>query len=300
MTRILGVLSAGLLVMTVQLRGQQPPGYAGEEACQACHEDIYNAFIKSPHHGPDAATLRAWQGRVCEACHGPGEKHAQSGDASAIVNPARAPAEASSRACLTCHLHTPAHAGRLESSHAKNQVACAACHKVHANGGAELLMRRAADINQQCARCHTNVIAQFRKPFRHRLPEAAMSCVDCHNPHGSIRNASLRNFGANDPGCFACHGDKRGPFTFEHPPMRFEGCSACHEPHGSTNPRMLIRHEVRFVCLECHANLPTPGPTAALGVTPPAFHNLLSPRFQNCTICHQKVHGSHIDRNLLR
>jgi hypothetical protein len=27
---------------------------------------------------------------------------------------------------------------------------------------------------------------------------------------------------------------------------------------------------------------------------------LNEPRFQNCTICHQKVHGSYADRNLLR
>ena len=38
--------------------------------------------------------------------------------------------------------------------------------------------------------------------------------------------------------------------------------------------------------------------STALGVVPPAFHDLRSPRFQNCTVCHQKVHGSHVDRNL--
>ena len=63
-----------------------------------------------------------------------------------------------------------------------------------------------------------------------------------------------QSFGANEPGCLNCHGDKRGPFTFEHAPVRFEGCSTCHEAHGSANPRMLVRREVRFVCLECHEN----------------------------------------------
>jgi hypothetical protein len=24
------------------------------------------------------------------------------------------------------------------------------------------------------------------------------------------------------------------------------------------------------------------------------------PLFQNCTVCHQKIHGSHVDRNLLK
>jgi DmsE family decaheme c-type cytochrome len=108
-------------------------------------------------------------------------------------------------------------------------------------------------------------------------------------------------FGANEPSCFRCHGDKRGPFTFEHAPVRFEGCGACHEPHGSVNPRMLDRAEVSRTCLECHSNLPGSRSTNSTGgVVPPAFHNLNESRFQNCTICHQKVHGSYADRNLLR
>ena len=67
----------------------------------------------------------------------------------------------------------------------------------------------------------------------------------------------------------------------------------------SANPRMLTRANVRFLCLECHANLPTV-PSSVAGVVPPSFHDLRSPRFQNCTVCHQKIHGSHVDRNLLR
>ena len=102
-----------------------------------------------------------------------------------------------------------------------------------------------------------------------------MSCVDCHDPHGSVLPRSLQTFAANDRGCFRCHGDKRGPFTFEHAPMKLEGCDACHEPHGSANPRMLVRQEVRLMCLECHSNRPVPRPTnASIGVTPPAFHDL--------------------------
>jgi DmsE family decaheme c-type cytochrome len=138
-----------------------------------------------------------------------------------------------------------------------------------------------------------------------------MSCTDCHNPHGAVRPETMRVSFGNEPGCYRCHSDKRGPFVFEHAPVRFEGCPACHEPHGSANPRMLIRHEVRLVCLECHANnppVPTPGAAnkAAtstmnnLGQIPPAFHDLRSPRFQNCTVCHVKIHGSYVDRNFTR
>jgi hypothetical protein len=65
---------------------------------------------------------------------------------------------------------------------------------------------------------------------------------------------------------------------------------------------MLAKSQVMFVCLECHSNLPTTAGKAAgtLGGVPPAFHDLRSPRFQNCTICHQKIHGSYVDANFTR
>jgi hypothetical protein len=42
------------------------------------------------------------------------------------------------------------------------------------------------------------------------------------------------------------------------------------------------------------------GSAKVAGVVPPSFHDLRSPVFQNCTVCHQKIHGSHVDRNLLK
>jgi DmsE family decaheme c-type cytochrome len=275
--------------------------YAGSDTCQACHEDIYGSIAKSAHHIVDVEEHRGWKGRVCESCHGPGAKHAESVSPADIRNPGKLPAIQTDQICLKCHVNEPTHVGRLESSHAKNDVSCTACHKVHANGPLGLVKRTPTDINGQCSSCHLSERAQFNKPYHHRLPEEAMSCTDCHNPHGSIRRAMLQIYDGNEPGCLKCHGDKRGPFTFEHAPVRFEGCQSCHEPHGSTNPRMLTRQEVRFTCLQCHANLPSQLNTnAKMGVVPPAFHNLTLPLYQNCTVCHQKVHGSYVDRNLLR
>jgi predicted CXXCH cytochrome family protein len=80
-----------------------------------------------------------------------------------------------------------------------------------------------------------------------------------------------------------------------------EGCGACHEAHGSANPRMLSRAEVRFQCLECHSNITRPGSANSFaGGIPPAFHDLRNPRYRNCTICHVKIHGSHVNRTFLR
>jgi DmsE family decaheme c-type cytochrome len=280
----------------------KPAEYVGAEVCQGCHEDIFKAFQNNPHHLLSTQKKRGWEGKECEACHGPGSKHAESMSAADIVNPAKLKPAAADKLCLTCHLNQPTQVGRIYSGHAKNQVSCVACHSIHQNGPNGLVARKTADVNKLCAGCHTDVWASFQRPFKHRLPEGAMSCVDCHNPHGSYLWRSAQTFAANEPGCFKCHADKRGPFPFSHAPMVLEGCPACHEPHGSANPRMLTRAQVRFVCLECHSNLPAPTPAAngTLGTTPPAFHDLRSPRFQNCTVCHQKVHGSYVDRGLLR
>jgi DmsE family decaheme c-type cytochrome len=278
-----------------------PATYVGSEACQACHDDIYKALLKSPHSAVESSKHTKWAGKACESCHGPGSKHADSLNPADIINPLKLDAAAADKDCLQCHLNRPTQIGRIESSHAKDQIPCTSCHSVHAHGPDGLVVRKPAAINEQCGACHTEVVAQFQRPYRHRLPEGAMSCVDCHNPHGSFRPGMMSLVSANEQPCLKCHSDLRGPFTFEHAPVRFEGCGECHEPHGSANPRMLIRQEVRLVCLECHANLPSaPAAKAALGVVPPSFHDLRSPQFQNCTICHQKIHGSYIDRNLER
>jgi DmsE family decaheme c-type cytochrome len=191
--------------------------------------------------------------------------------------------------------------GRLASGHAKDQVGCTTCHSVHGGNGAKLVVEKKTEINALCANCHVSQWASFNRPYKHKLPEGAMSCVDCHNPHSSNRADSMTTAFGNEPGCLNCHSDKRGPFLYEHPVQKMEGCGACHEPHGSANPRMLLQHEVRLVCLECHANLPVRGQQAAVvGVVPPALHDLRNPRFQNCTVCHVKIHGSYVDRTFFR
>lgn len=294
---------AGLTCLLAGLACAQADQSLGStETCAVCHEDTVKAFSKSPHSPLETDAHKGFAGHSCESCHGPGGKHSESADVALIQNPGKMTPAAADKICLTCHLNQPTRAGRIEASHVKNQVACTACHKIHSD---EITARTPAKINAQCSGCHVNEWAEFLRPAHHKLPEGAMSCVDCHNPHGSIRPAMTKSFGSNEPGCLNCHGDKRGPFTFEHAPMRFEGCVACHEPHGSANPRMLVRQEVRLVCLECHANAPTPRTPASpvnrtIGVVPPSFHDLRSPQYQNCTVCHQKVHGSYVDRDLLK
>jgi DmsE family decaheme c-type cytochrome len=271
--------------------------------CQACHEDIFASFQKRNAHAVlEKQPKRGWEGKACESCHGPGAKHAETTEAKEILNPGKLAPMRADALCLECHLNTPTQIGRIQGGHAKGQASCVGCHPIH--HPEELRVeRRHSRINAQCSGCHSDVWNSFQRPHTHQLNRGAMSCVDCHNPHGSFLPKNLQTALGNEPGCFNCHGDKRGPFVFEHAPVRLEGCASCHEPHGSANPRMLVRNEVTNLCLECHSGIFSASGTTSSGVPggiPPAFHDLRSARFRNCTICHVKIHGSHVNRDFLR
>jgi DmsE family decaheme c-type cytochrome len=135
-----------------------------------------------------------------------------------------------------------------------------------------------------CYQCHGEQRAAFAMPYHHPIEREFMKCSSCHQPHGShtLRQVRMRGTEAM---CGSCHEETQGPFIFEHPPGRVTGCQSCHQPHGSANPKMLMRAQVRFLCLECHNSTPV-------------FHDLSKPRYQNCTVCHRKVHGSNLSRKL--
>ncbi len=88
--------------------------------------------------------------------------------------------------------------------------------------------------------------------------------------------------------CLDCHTDKAGPFVYPHAPREVgprtlgNGCLSCHVQHGTPNPRLLTRRDIRSICLECHTNLP-------------AFHDQTRARFRNCITCHIAIHGSNHD-----
>ena len=265
----------------------QQSEYAGGEACFACH-DLEEAFKKNSHYQTWGDEKLAWSERGCETCHGPGQAHIDGGgDTSLIFNFKKvAPAKAS-EVCLDCHLKMEDNSNFLRNEHGVNSVACTDCHSVHTPHVQTALLK--ARTPALCYDCHGEVRAQFRKPFRHKVNEGLMSCTDCHNQHGGFNVRQMRESAGNDMACFKCHGDKQGPFVYEHAPVKVEGCTLCHDPHSSSNPRMLKRSDLTFLCLECHAT--TPG---VFGPTTPSFHNMSQARYRNCTTCHVNIHGSNI------
>jgi DmsE family decaheme c-type cytochrome len=84
-----------------------------------------------------------------------------------------------------------------------------------------------------------------------------------------------------------CHTEKAGPFVYEHPPVKIEGCTSCHTPHGSVNPRLLNTSRVNLLCIQCHS-------LASGAMATPTFHNQAQ-KYQACTMCHTAIHGSNTD-----
>ena len=154
-----GLMRAALCCQfTLALYGQQPE-YVGSEVCQACHEDIFTAFNKNPHHVVGSVKKFGREGQACESCHGPAGKHAETASAEDIRNPAKLRAGQTDQLCLKCHLNEPTHSGRIQSSHAKGQIACNGCHTIHKTSAA-LLPKRPTDINAQCSNCHLRADAK--------------------------------------------------------------------------------------------------------------------------------------------
>ena len=75
---VLGSAQEKLSAPVTPPQENKPAEYVGSAMCQACHEDLHNAFEKNPHQILETDKKRGWDTKACESCHGPGSKHAES------------------------------------------------------------------------------------------------------------------------------------------------------------------------------------------------------------------------------
>lgn len=282
-------------------------GYVGSNVCKTCHADVWFNFYKNPHFKSIASASEAPERTGCEGCHGPAKAHVEARGGKTTIPRAFSllSPKATMDACLMCHASNFDKANIRRSEHTQADIACTNCHSIHHAATPKYLL--AKKQNELCYTCHANIRAQFEMPSRHRVNEGFMQCSDCHNPHGTFAgtwgmgtpNHMVTQALFNEIPCLKCHVDKRGPFVYEHPSVRVEGCQTCHNPHGSTNAKLLKRPVVFTICLECH-NGGASG-TRNQGVDlQSGRHNLLDPKFQKCTTCHVRLHGSNADQFFLR
>ena len=166
----------------------------------------------------------------------------------------------------------------MGSTHDSRNIACVTCHDPHPKAEVPKALLRKPQM-LLCTGCHLQKKAQLLRPGHMPLREGKMECTSCHNPHGTTNDKMLLQTSVNQ-NCYSCHAEKRGPFLWEHAPVR-ENCLNCHDPHGSTNEYMLKISRPRL-CTECHAfgHGTTSGPLAVQSIS------------RQCQNCHTEVHGT--------
>ncbi len=143
--------------------------------------------------------------------------------------------------------------------------------------------------------------AKMQRTSHHPVREGKMTCASCHNPHDGSRPKLLKADSINEL-CYKCHTEKRGPFLYEHGPVR-EDCATCHEPHGSNQDRLLVAKSP-FLCQRCHSsghgltgdnNNTLYGPPVAAATPPGGTTQTTRSSRQmerSCKHCHFALHGS--------
>jgi DmsE family decaheme c-type cytochrome len=268
-----------------QAAAQAAGDYVGGDTCATCHDEVAKKFEGNPH--TKLAAQHGAEGVNCEGCHGPGRAHVDGGgDKTKIFNPAHASAKEVDATCLRCH--SKAHPDFVRSPHAKANVSCISCHDIHGSKSEPLLK---ASQPALCFQCHTDTKAAFNMPFHHQVPEGLISCTDCHDVHGTFEKSNVRSRNDSNLICTKCHTEKRGPFVYEHTPVKAEGCMGCHTPHGSQNARLLNMPSINTLCNQCHS------PVAAGTIHGQAAG---SSELTPCTDCHTYIHGSNMNVAFLR
>ena len=249
----------------------------GSSECLECHEDYMRTYARTTHG-------RALPDGGCESCHGPMSKH--------IEAPRKEPPLAvtfkpeggltpvqKSSVCLQCHEGTKRTYWE-GGPHAANDVTCDSCHyTMERRTSTGLAINE--DAKTICLSCHLENRGQLLKSSHMPVREGKMECSGCHNPHGSYGPKLLKTAPVNET-CYTCHAEKRGPFLWEHAPVR-ENCANCHDSHGSNNTGML-KTKGPFLCLNCHQ----------FGGHPhePRYNRVSTNLAQGCVNCHNRIHGS--------
>lgn len=266
--------------------------------CTKCHDETWRTpvlAIETTKHAMMADPRTPFADRACMSCHGSSDQHlAKPADGAKRAEPdvvfernGPTPVGRQNAACLACHQ------GGLRmhwqgSAHDNENIPCVSCHALHTDHDPVLARETQPDV---CITCHKSKRAEIHRPSTHPIAEGVMGCSDCHNPHGSTGPSLLAKGTVNET-CTQCHSEKRGPFLWEHGPVR-EDCTICHRPHGSVNAA-LLKTRPPYLCEQCHQAPQHPssaysGTGLSTAITPSGAQQLLG---KACLNCHSEVHGS--------
>ena len=270
------ILGWGVLLSRVSVANEV------SSACLDCHSDYADNLKKTVHKLDPAKADSKLPQVFCTSCHGEATRHLEEPSAENIINPAKAEIFDLVKTCSACHASGHVREFSESNSHFRNKVGCLNCHSVH-ESKAERLLR--LPVVSLCLSCHTEIKQKLASPSRHPVSDKVVKCTDCHQL--SLQPGQSFSLSRPDQTCFDCHAEFQGPFIHQHDAaneysLEKAGCLSCHDPHGSSNPRLLLQ-PVKQLCLQCHA---VPKHRTA--------HNGIYAN-RSCSECHTDVHGSYTD-----
>ncbi len=248
------------------------------ETCRNCH-DAQVATLERTYHGKLVQS--------CAQCHGDVAKHVETSDPAAVFSMKKASASEVNNKCLTCH-EKARQANWRGGMHERRGVACTSCHGIHSFQSVRSQIKTAR-ASETCFTCHPAIRAQVMRTSHHPIREGRIDCGDCHDPHDS-RNAKYISAASINDKCYSCHTEKRGPFMWEHAPVR-ENCMNCHTPHGSNHDKLLVAKRP-YLCQRCHSNTRHPGTLYDLRGTIAGASPNNREISRACQNCHANIHGS--------
>jgi predicted CXXCH cytochrome family protein len=177
-----------------------------EQGCTSCHDGLPSADSGASMNA-DCNVCHKAMSSGATYLHGPAEMkecascHTWSADSRSVSTSKDVPA-----LCFDCHADKQA---QVDSSAVQHPVAgeCLTCHSPH---GSEQPHVVKTDVYTLCTGCHEEQKANHpvgRHPMRFAVLRTGdeISCVSCHNPHGSPNEGLLRVPGGKMEICGECH-----------------------------------------------------------------------------------------------
>ena len=215
-----------------------PPGFENNQnsrfsrkmglECVACH-NAYPQFVL----GSENKYTRIPTGIDCERCHGPGELHIEkikNNDITdtifdhdyTIVNPSNLSIELQNDLCARCHLqgnavliNNKSFFDFLPGMYLKEVMDVYVPR--YSNSDDEFIMASHVD-RMKLSKCYTN-------------SNELLACIDCHNPHKSVKNVSVDFFNSR---CLNCHSDNDCDENQHEKNNANNNCVSCHMPNSKT------------------------------------------------------------------
>jgi predicted CXXCH cytochrome family protein len=235
-----------------QAEKEKKADFVGTDVCLVCHIDFARKWARLAHSQKMLDNAIPKTSRGCEGCHGPGSEHVL-GNRQQIIRWKTLSTAAANNICLQCHQ------GKVEaeqwrvSPHSSAGLRCDGCHEVHSPTQFTSMLRQ--EPNQVCLRCHARVEELAKQKAHHPLSLDLLSCVNCHNPHGSPNSKLLKE--QKSKLCESCHGDDI-PKPESHAAEDF---LKTHGKQAKAEKKVCMScHEEKEFCTVCHGGIPMPHP----------------------------------------